>query len=50
MSEKAETPKHQQAPAQPTNNAPTHSGKDELTKEELDKAAGGLVPAVAPQH
>jgi hypothetical protein len=50
MNEKTQTPKHQQDPAQPTNKTPTPAGKDELTKEELDKATGGLLPAVAPQH
>ena len=49
MNEKTQTPKHKQEPAQPTN-TPALPGKDELTKEELDKATGGLLPAVAPQH
>jgi hypothetical protein len=50
MSEKTQTPKHEQEPVPSTNSAPALPGKDELTKEELDKATGGLLPAVAPQH
>jgi hypothetical protein len=26
------------------------SGKDELSPKELDKATGGLLPAVGPEH
>jgi hypothetical protein len=50
MNEKTQTPKHQQEPPQATDKTPTPAAKDELTKEELDKATGGLVPAVGPQH
>jgi hypothetical protein len=49
MNDKPETPKNRQEPA-PSPQPPASSGKDELTNEDLDKATGGLVPAVAPQH